>query len=121
MKEFQIQFDTVIDDMTRQVGNTNTELVFVQKNAPQWRYGYYVILCPRNRLDLELRVAQLEYPNARFLEPECDDALYSWFRYKYETLQDYYEDHFNIPEELHEEFESVFQVKINVEETILDG
>ena len=97
-------------------GDIDTVLLFAEKNeqlpSRTSKFEYYVIRCQRRALETRRRLLLDRYPNARILEPECDDAnaLHCWNRFKQEVLSrdDYLRNHFNVPDYELEVFEDFF-------------
>ena len=96
--------------------NIDTVLQFVQKDEQQEsrtsRFRYYVIRCQERALENRLSLLRNRYPNMRLLKPEYDDvnALHYWNRFQQEKLtqQDYFGNHFNVPEDMIELYEGLF-------------
>ena len=100
-------------------GDIDNILCVVQKNnldetGKPGRHPYYMIRCQRLRLQKRINILRDKYPNMIVKEPECDDpnAVHCWNRFKTDILtkQNYYRNHFSLPEDVQELFEDMFDV-----------
>ena len=71
---------------------------------------YYMILYDQSQIDL----VKESYPNMVIIETDCDDAnaIDCWNRFRNEhlTRDNYFRNHFSIPEDLLDLFEGLFVV-----------
>ena len=100
-------------------GNIDNILCVVVKNNPDetgkpGRHPYYMIRCQKKALSKHLNILRDKYPLMIVKEPECDDpnAVHCWNRFKTDILtkQNYYRNHFSLPEEVQELFEDMFDI-----------
>ena len=100
-------------------GDIDNILCVVEKNNPDetgkpGRHSYYMIRSQKKALSKHLNILRDKYPNMIVKEPECDDpnAVHCWNRFKTDILtkQNYYRNHFSLPEEVQELFEDMFDV-----------
>ena len=87
-------------------------LCFIDKKADE-RHQFYVIRCQRRRLEHHKKCLRNRYPNMIILG-ECADAnaVHRWCRFKQDTIQDFYRNHFNLDEEGRELFETAFDIAV---------
>ena len=102
-------------------GDIHTVLVVVEKNMPDEevkpaQHPYYMIRCQKKCLNAQIKILRIKYPNMIVKEPVCNDAnsIHAWSRFKQDILkkQNYYLNHFSLPEESRELFEGMFGIEI---------
>ena len=102
-------------------GNIDNILCVIQKNQPdeagrKGRHRYYMIRCQKRALSTQINLLRISYPNMNVFEPECDDpnAIHAWNRFKTDLLgkDNYYLNHFSLPEEHRGFFEDIFDINL---------
>ena len=102
-------------------GDIDTVLLAVEKNMPDedgkpGQHPYYMIRCQKKCLNIQIKLLRLKYPNMIVKEPLCNDAnsIHAWSRFKQDILEkeNYYLNHFSLPEESRELFEGMFGIEI---------
>ena len=100
-------------------GNFDTILFFVEKNPDDDQESvvhlpYYMIRCQQRAMQKQIDLVKESYPNMVIIETECDDAnaIDCWNRFRNEhlTRDNYFRNHFSIPEDLLDLFEGLFVV-----------
>ena len=102
-------------------GDIDTILVTIEKNqlheeGKPAQHPYYMIRCQKKCLNAQIKILRIKYPNMIVKEPVCNDAnsIHAWSRFKQDILekQNYYLNHFSLPEESRELFEGMFGIEI---------
>ena len=103
-------------------GDIDTVLIAIEKNADTNEhdrarpFSKYMLRCQRKQRSARLAVLRTKYPNMLVLEPECGDAnaVHCWNRFKQGVLtkENYFRNHFNVPEDARELFEDMFDIPL---------
>jgi len=97
-------------------GDIDTVLVAIEKNQPDELHPFYMLRCQKMQVDRRLSVLRAKYPDMDVLEPECDDpnAIHAWNRFKHRILtkENYYRNHFTLPDDTIELFEDLFNIQV---------